>query len=174
MQFKSWFDSNREFPLPDRDFCACFTGHRAARLPWGYNESDFRCIKLKTELRKEIEILYDQGVRWFISGMADGIDTYAAEIVLNAKTVCPEIGLICVFPYGKGDNRRALWIAERADRVVSLYRSYSVGCMAGRNRFLVENSRHIVCAFSGDANSGTARTMRMAKEKGLSLSIIAI
>ena len=38
----------------NRKSCA-FTGHRPQRFPWGYNESDPRCAKLKASLVSEIE-----------------------------------------------------------------------------------------------------------------------
>ena len=55
--------------------CA-FTGHRPQSLPFGFNESDERCIALKQTLRAEIIRLIEQeGVTHFISGMALGVDT---------------------------------------------------------------------------------------------------
>lgn len=66
--------------------CA-FTGHRPQSLPFGFNESDERCIALKQTLRAEIIRLIEQeGVTHFISGMALGVDMYAAEIVLGLKS----------------------------------------------------------------------------------------
>lgn len=66
--------------------CA-FTGHRPQSLPFGFNESDERCIALKQTLRAEIIRLIEQeGVTHFISGMALGVDIYAAEIVLGLKS----------------------------------------------------------------------------------------
>ena len=39
----------------------CFTGHRAAKLPWGHNEADARCVRLKRELYSAISRLYAIG-----------------------------------------------------------------------------------------------------------------
>ena len=36
--------------MADREQCCCFTGHRPQKLPWGMNENDPRCVKLKNEL----------------------------------------------------------------------------------------------------------------------------
>ena len=66
--------------------CA-FTGHRPQSLPFGFNETDERCITLKQTLRSEIiRLIEHEGVTHFISGMALGIDMYAAEIVLGLKS----------------------------------------------------------------------------------------
>ena len=66
--------------------CA-FTGHRPQSLPFGFNETDERCIALKQTLRAEIiRLIEHEGVTHFISGMALGVDMYAAEIVLGLKS----------------------------------------------------------------------------------------
>ena len=63
--------------------CA-FTGHRPKGL--GYPESDGRCDALKRLLRLLVRrLIQEQSVTHFISGMAQGVDQYAAEIVLELK-----------------------------------------------------------------------------------------
>ena len=63
--------------------CA-FTGHRPQSLPFGFDESDKRCTSLKSVMRDQIVALIEnEGVRHFITGMALGVDMYAAEIVLD-------------------------------------------------------------------------------------------
>ena len=79
--------------------CA-FTGHRPQSLPFGFNETDERCITLKQTLRSEIiRLIEHEGVTHFISGMALGIDMYAAEIVLGLKSrykgIILEIAIPC-------------------------------------------------------------------------------
>ncbi|MEE1074515.1 MAG: SLOG family protein, partial [Acutalibacteraceae bacterium] len=59
--------------------CA-FTGHRPQNLPFGFNEADERCQTLKKLLRYAIEkLITEKGVTLFVSGMALGVDIYAAE-----------------------------------------------------------------------------------------------
>ena len=57
----------------------CFTGHRPAKLPWGTNEKDPRCLALKEELTSRLEGIYEAGYRHFICGMAEGCDMYFAR-----------------------------------------------------------------------------------------------
>ena len=65
--------------------CA-FTGHRPQHLPFGMNENDERCVKLKEELKEQIiNLIEAENVTHFITGMALGVDLYAAEIVLDLK-----------------------------------------------------------------------------------------
>lgn len=60
----------------------CFTGSRPKNLPWQV-ETDPRCENLKQRLKIEIIKAIEDGYRHFICGMALGIDTYAAHIVLR-------------------------------------------------------------------------------------------
>ena len=72
----------------------CFTGHRPQSLPFGFNENDARCYALKKALREQIiHLIEKENVTHFISGMAIGIDMYAAEIVLDLKKSYPGITL---------------------------------------------------------------------------------
>lgn len=43
-----------------------FTGHRAEKLPWGYNENDPRCRRLKRTLYDTLEAVYESGFHRFI------------------------------------------------------------------------------------------------------------
>ena len=71
--------------------CTCaFTGHRPQNLPFRFYESDERCVALKSKLREcIIKLIEQENVRHFITGMAIGVDMYAAEIVLQLKEIYP-------------------------------------------------------------------------------------
>lgn len=62
-----------------------FTGHRAEKLPWGYNENDPRCRRLKRTLYDTLEAVYESGFHRFICGMAEGCDLYFCEAVSRAR-----------------------------------------------------------------------------------------
>ena len=90
--------------------CA-FTGHRPKGL--GYPESDGRCVALKKKLRSLIiRMIEEEKVTHFISGMAQGVDMYAAEIVLDLKQTYPYITLECAIPY---EEQAAHWSAALRD-----------------------------------------------------------
>ena len=96
--------------------CA-FTGHRPKGL--GYPESAGRCAALKEKLRSLIiRMIEEEGVTHFISGMAQGVDMYAAEIVLELKKQYPQITLECAIPY----ERQAVWYARETGKPVWIIR----------------------------------------------------
>lgn len=83
----------------DKGRTCAFTGHRPQNLPFRFNENDDRCIALKQKLRDCIvQLIEQEGVRHFISGMAIGVDMYAAEIVLELKAEYPFITLEAAIP----------------------------------------------------------------------------
>lgn len=67
------------------EIACAFTGHRPKSFPWKNNETDPGCVFLKEVLAEQIKLLADRGVTDWLSGMAQGVDLWAAEIVLGLK-----------------------------------------------------------------------------------------
>lgn len=63
----------------------CITGHRPAKLPWGYKTNGIKYIRYRRELKKYIKHYIKAGYLNFISGMALGVDMDFAELVLLLK-----------------------------------------------------------------------------------------
>ena len=76
----------------DINHCCCFTGHRPEKLH--IPES----VVLQ-ELNIAITAALQDGHTTFISGMAKGVDIWAAELILERRRASPEINLICAIPY---------------------------------------------------------------------------
>lgn len=153
--------------------CCAFTGHRPRKFPWSYNEYDARCVALKETLAKEIAKLVDAGYTDFLSGMAEGADTWAALAVLALKKENPTLKLRCILPCeGQEDGWSALAqeryfsILEQADEVVYVSREYSEGCMLKRNRYLVDHATCLLAVYNGERRGGTAMTVRYARKLG--------
>ena len=158
--------------------CA-FTGHRPQSLPFGSNEQDERCQKLKAVLEQEIERVYsEKGVTHFITGMALGVDTFAAEAVLHLKEKYPEITLECAIPcetqavkWNEQQRDRYFGIVERCDKETMLQTHYTPDCMEKRNRYMV-NACDVVIAVWDGRPSGTGKTVQYAKEQGKEIIVI--
>ena len=152
----------------------CFTGSRPQKLPWGSNEKSESCKKTKAKLQRAVLRTVENGYDCFICGMALGIDTIAAEIVLAVKQKFPEknIRLICAVPcknqaagWNKNQKTRYGNILGQADEVIIISDEYTPYCMSARNKFMVENSS-LVIAVGGQTPGGTKNTMDLAKEMG--------
>lgn len=162
----------------DRKTCA-FTGHRPQFFPWGYNESDSRCVKLKEELSKQILFLVRNGYTDYLSGMALGADVWAAQTVLTLREKCPELKLHCILPcLGQerawSEESKALYfsIVKQADSRVYTSRAYYKKCMLDRNRFMVERSDLLLAVYSGISGGGTAYTVNYSRRLGRKIIIL--
>ena len=114
--------------------CA-FTGHRPQSLPFGFNETDERCITLKQTLRSEIiRLIEHEGVTHFISGMALGIDMYAAEIVLGLKSRYKGIILEIAIPC---ESQAEKWTEEQRDRYFDIASKCDKETLIQRNRSII-------------------------------------
>jgi len=159
--------------------CCAFTGHRPKKFPWGYDETDARCVALKRALAGQIAKLVDAGYTDFLSGMAEGADTWAALSVLALKEENPTLKLHCILPCeGQADKwsvsaRKVYFsILKQADSVVYVNREYSKDCMLERNRYLVDHAVGLLAVYNGEQRGGTAMTVRYARKMGREIIIV--
>ncbi len=158
--------------------CA-FTGHRPHKFPWRYDETDSRCVALKAVLAEQISVLAEAGVKHFLSGMAEAVDTWAALSVLDLREKDPAIKLHCILPCKAQAEKwsassRELYrsILERADSVVYVSRNYHKNCMLDRNRFLVDHASILLAVYNGEQRGGAAATIRYAQKLGREIVVI--
>lgn len=76
----------------------CFTGHRPSKFSFKYNEMHPDAIRIKVLLKEEIEKAIKDGYDYFISGMALGVDMWAAETVIELEKTYPNIKLEAAVP----------------------------------------------------------------------------
>lgn len=153
--------------------CA-FTGHRPQSLPFGFNEDDDHCIALKRKLRDEIvRLIEEHEVSYFITGMALGVDMYAAEIVLGLKaSQYPAILLESAIPFEEQPSKwteeqrdRYYDIASKCDKETLIQKRYSPDCFDRRNRYMVDYADYLIAVWNGKP-SGTGKTVRYAQRQG--------
>jgi uncharacterized phage-like protein YoqJ len=156
----------------ERSKTCAFTGNRPQKLPWGEDETDYRCIAVKNRIREELLSAIERGYDTFISGMAMGGDTYFAEEVLALRE-SKNVKLICAVPYPKQssswaskDVERYYDILSKADEVVTLCEQYTRFCMHKRNRFMVDNSS-LLLSLDYSTDGGTTSTVAYAVKQNL-------
>lgn len=148
-----------------------FTGYRPEKLPF-FGEDDPMCVDLKNRLYEQIKRLIEDGADEFFSGMARGVDTWAAEAVLGLKSAYPQIRLTAVIPcpeqadkWSVSEKDRYHYILEHCDKSLVTSPRYVRGCMQKRNRALVDMCDVLVAVFDGKSG-GTMQTVNYAKSKG--------
>ncbi len=162
--------------------CA-ITGHRPQRFKFKYNEHYKLCLKIKNALSAEIKNLYQQGVRTFWVGGSMGVDTWAAEIILELKRQKEFEGIrLCVaLPFPGFKNRfdakqqtRLRDILLACDEQVILSEYESEKAFRIRNEYMVDHADVLLAVYDNDRaiRSGTGMTVNYARKKSLPVTLI--
>ncbi len=125
--------------------------------------------RVKTALRREIDSAVADGFTRFMSGFADGVDQYIAEIVLEKKKTNPALELIAVVPYQKRldnlmEKGRTYEMLEACADVVVMQEKCHPSVYSHRNRYMVEHSDRVIAVYDGREKGGTVRTIRFAHQ----------
>lgn len=153
------------------DRTCCFTGHRPDKCKGTEEE-------IRARLADEIQKAIGEGYDTFISGMASGVDTWAAEEVLKIKSENDEIKLIAAIPFpGVEKNRTAELqdrfeaIVEKADDVQFICQKYQRLAFRARDAWMVDHASRVIAVFNG-SQGGTEWTIHYAKKKNRTIALI--
>ena len=156
-----------------------FTGHRPSSFSFGYDEENVNCQKLKLLMASQTQLLIENGVSTFFTGMALGVDIWGAEMILEFKKQRPDLQLIAVLPCETQANKWSVEQRERyfdtlaeCDDVITLNARYTPQCMQERNRYMVDHANYILAVYNGSGKGGTAYTVRYAQEKKRKIIVI--
>ncbi len=166
--------------MAERERSCCFTGHRAAKLPWGMDEADPRCLELKRRIADAVEAVYAAGVRHYICGMANGCDMYFGEAVLELRSRRAGVVLEAAVPYEGQAERWPEGLRLRYGRLLGecdyytlVSREFSPGCYQRRNHYMVDSSAVLIAAYDGRPG-GTMSTLLYAMRQGLEIIEIPV
>ena len=141
-----------------RQHRCCFTGHRPEKL--GVSEA-----RAKALLKSAIQQAISEGYVTFLSGMARGIDLWAAEIVIEEREKNDNIHLVCVSPFNgfemrwsEQDKTTYYSIMEQADLVKYISQHYYKACFQVRNEWMVDRVSRVIAAYNG-TKGGTKNTI---------------
>lgn len=139
---------------------ATFTGHRTYE-----GEAD-------QALRETVEALYNEGVRTFRVGMAEGFDLAAGAAVVALREQNDDVVLEAIVPFPAfalrfGMRDKALYdnIIASADVVLYADMAYHRAIFHRRNDMLVEGADVVVAWYDG-SRGGTDYTIRRAHKLG--------
>ena len=155
----------------DRAETCCFTGHRPDKLPfvYGNNRQTGEFMRLASLALYDA---YEKGYRTFITGMCEGFDLWAAEIVLQLKSLHGDIRLEAALPYERfgwkyhsAERTLFLDVLRSCDAVTVLCPEYIPACFQMRNRYMVDRSSLLIAAYNGTPG-GTRNTVAYALHTG--------
>ncbi len=139
----------------------CVTGHRDIPAE--------ETAPVKEALRREIEKAVNDGFTVFLSGFADGVDQYFAEMILELQNKNPDLKLIAVLPYRKRKDslcqkEHTNTLLDACAEVIIIQEEYRPNVYSKRNRYMVEHADRVIAVYDGREKGGTVKTIRYAHQ----------
>lgn len=157
--------------MSDNLISCSFTGHRPSKLWPKYEYNPAACAKLKHNLKSAVISAVNSGVSRFYTGMAPGVDLWAAEIVLELQRDFPRLGLFAILPFLEQSDAfsseyKLLYdsVLRRCSGVEIVSVKTDAHAFKKRNVRLVELADCVIAVYDKKyARSGTGQTVRMAE-----------
>ena len=92
-------------------------GQPPMRFPWGFDEEDSRCCRMKLEMAQHILELCQCGVTEFQVACDPGVGLYAAEVVNALRENGSTIRLVCVLPH---EEQATKWTPQLRERYFNM------------------------------------------------------
>ena len=145
-----------------RSVSVSFTGHRS------YRDEGRR------QLDDVLQMLYKEGYRCFLTGMAWGFDLAAARAVIDLQQSHDDVQLVAVEPFAGfrdlfEDDAAAEYdevLAACSERV-TVCDTHTVMSYRLRNDYLVDHAAVVVTWYDGGREGGTAYTVKRARRSGV-------
>ena len=115
----------------DKPIRCAIIGQHPMRFPWGFDEEDESCGKMKMELAQQIMVLSQNGVSQFLVACDCGVGLYAAEIVNGLRTTDRDLMLLCYTPHEEQATKWAPYLRERYFDVLEKCTYISAVCEVG-------------------------------------------
>ena len=119
-------------------------GQNPMQFPWGFDEEDKFCSKMKTELAQQIMVLRQGGVSQFLVACDCGVGLYAAEIVNGLRMTDHDLMLICCTPHEEQSTKWAPYLRERYFDMLEKCTYLSAVCEVGAPEAQLQAYRKII------------------------------
>ena len=138
----------------EKEYRCAIIGQHPMRFPWGFDEEDTQCRRMKLELAQCIMELRQCGVTEFQVACDPGVGLYAGEIVNITKQNDEAMRLVCVTPF---EEQATKWTPQLRERYQE---TPNAQLMAYRR--IVKQSDMLVAVYDPELASGSAEDKAMA------------
>lgn len=128
----------------DKPVRCAVMGQHPMRFPWGFDEEDASCIKMKMELAQQIMALRRDGVSQFLVACDCGVGLYAAEIVNGLRMTDHDLMLLCYTPHEEQATKWAPYLRERYFTMLEGCTHISAVCPVGTPDAQLQAYRQII------------------------------
>lgn len=160
-----------------------FTGHRPKSFSFGFDENSKEFLELRNRIRNTIVQVCNEGCRVFYCGMAEGVDLWCAELVLELRDQYdPPLEIRPVIPFlaqpasmSKINQERYRNIMNLSEKKYLVSSLFTKNCYQKRNHYLVDSADVLIAVYDpSNDRSGTAQTVRYAKRKEKKIFLISV
>lgn len=156
-------------------------GHSPMRFPWGFDEVDIRCKRLKLELLRQITALRLYGVLQFLVACDPVVGLWAAEIINILRDSDPELQLYCILPHEEQATKWAPYLRERYFEMLEQCTHLTAVAVHktpqsqwNAYRAMIDGSEAVLSVYDPDSARGDAvdKAMAYAREKHRGIILI--
>ena len=164
----------------DKPIRCAIIGQHPMRFPWGFDEEDESCTKMKMELAQQIMVLRQSGVSQFLVACDCGVGLYDAEIVNGLRaTTDHDLMLICYTPHEEQATKWAPYLRERSFDMLTACTYLSAVCEVGTSgaqlqayKKIIDLADVILCVYDADTPlTGGAEDRALAYAEGQQKSL---
>ena len=153
----------------EKEYRCAIIGQHPMRFPWGFDEEDVQCRRMKLELAQCIMELRQCGVVEFQVACDPGVGLYAGEIVNITKQNDEAMRLVCVTPF---EEQATKWTPQLRERYFDMLADCTdLSCVDYQEtpnaqlmayRRIVKQSDMLVAVYDPELASGSAEDKAMA------------
>lgn len=153
----------------EKEYRCAIIGQHPMRFPWGFDEEDTQCRRMKLELAQCIMELRQCGVTEFQVACDPGVGLYAGEIVNITKQNDEAMRLVCVTPF---EEQATKWTPQLRERYFDMLADCTdLSCVDYQEtpnaqlmayRRIVKQSDMLLAVYNTELASGSAEDKAMA------------
>ena len=156
-------------------------GQHPMRFPWGFDEEDDGCRRMKLEMAQRIMELRQCGVTEFRVACDPGVGLYAAEIINTLRENDQALRLICVLPH---EGQATKWTPQLRERYFNmLSTSTELDCIDFHEQpdaqllayqQIIKQSEVLMTVYDPDLSNGSAEDKAVAYALALGRPVMLI
>lgn len=167
----------------DKPIRCAIIGQHPMSFPWGFDEEDESCGKMKMELAQQIMALRQSGVSQFLTACDCGVGLYAAEIVNGLwATTDHDLMLICYTPHEEQATKWVPYLRERYFDMLTACTYLSAVCEVGASdaqlqtyKKVIDLSDVVLCVYDTDTSAtGSAEDQALVYAEGQHKSLLLL
>ena len=166
----------------DKPVRCAVMGQHPLRFPWGFDEEDASCAKMKMELAQQIMVLCQEGVSQFLVACDCGVGLYAAEIVNGLRMTDRDLMLLCYTPHEEQATKWAPYLRERYFDMLTVCTYLSAVCEVGTPdaqlqayKKIIDLADVVLCVYNTDIPAtSSAEDRALAYAEGQHKSLVLL